>query len=474
MEVVWIRAFTPVLWTSTYAFPALLSTYLLATWVGSAIYRHHRESGRVWRTEALLGVLFTAALLPLVLNDPRWVARRIIVFASIVPVSALLGYLTPRLIDEYAHGEPRAAGVAYALNVTGCIGGPLVAGYLLLPLVGVKWSVIVLALSYAAFFALGSPGLSRRVAYTTGAIGLAVLLLVVTYTSTYEDPRLYDHAEVRRDYAATVVSEGEGMAKQLLVNGVGLTGLTTITKLMAHLPLVMRAEPPRSTLVVGLGMGTTFRSLASWNGRVTAVELIPAVRDAFGFYFADAARVLARPGTEIIVDDGRRFLSRTGERFDVITLDPPPPVEADGSSLLYSVEFCRILRARLTPGGVVQQWLPGGEAAIVRAVATSLRRVFPHVKVFRSVEGWGYHFIASEAMLQTPSVELAMSRMPASAVRDMMEWVADPNPRRLWHDMLAHEVVVDELAPGSTGVAITDDRPLNEYFLLRRSLARLR
>jgi spermidine synthase len=474
MEVVWIRAFTPVLLTNIYAFAALLSVYLLATWVGSAIYRHQRARGRVWRTEALLGALFIAALLPLVLNDPRWNARRLVVLASIVPVSALLGYLTPRLIDDHAHGEPRAAGLAYALNVTGCIAGPLVAGYLLLPFVGVKWSLIVLSLAFAAFFVLPAPRIPRRVAYATGTIGLGLLLLAVTYTSTYEDPRLYDHAVVRRDHIATVVSEGEGMDKQLLVNGIGLTSLTTVTKFMAHLPLVMRAEPPRSTLVIGLGMGTTFRSLASWGGRTTAVELVPSVRDAFGFYFADTARVLARPATRIIVDDGRRFLTRTGERYDVITLDPSPPVEAAGSSLLYSVELYRLLRVRLAPGGVVQQWFPGGEDAIERAVATSLRRVFPHVKVFRSVEGWGYHFIASEATLQTPTVELAMSRMPAAAVHDLMEWAPDPDPRRLWRDMLAQKLDVDVLAPSSTGIAITDDRPFNEYFWLRRSLGRLR
>lgn len=77
-------------------------------------------------------------------------------------------------------------------------------------------------------------------------------------------------------------------------------------------------------------------------------------------------------------------------------------------------------------------------------------------------------------MLQTPSVGLAMSRKPAAAVRDVMEWVADPDPRRLWRGMLAHEVVFDVMAPGSTGVTITDDRPLNESVLLRRSLARVR
>jgi spermidine synthase len=421
----------------------------------------------------LVGALFIAALLPLVLNDPRWYPRHLVVLASIVPISALLGYLTPRLIDDYARGEPKAAGLAYAVNVVGCIAGPLVAAYLLLPFLGVKWSLIVLALPYAAFFPFGMRRMATAAAYVMTTVGAAVLVVGAVYTSTYENPALYRTAVVRRDHTATVVSHGEGMNKDLLVNGVGITGLTTITKFMAHLPLVMRPEPPKSTLVICFGMGTTFRSLATWEGRTTAVELVPSVRDAFGFYFADADSILSRPGTRVVVDDGRRFLNRTKERFDVITLDPPPPVEAAGSSLLYSVEFYRALSARLSPGGIVQQWFPGGEYAILTAVANSVRQAFPHVKVFRSIRHWGYHFIASDWPLETPSIEQVMARMPPSAVRDLLEWEPRRQARELWQDMLNQEVDINKLVPEwRFQLAVTDDRPFNEYFLLRRSLTR--
>jgi spermidine synthase len=260
------------------------------------------------------------------------------------------------------------------------------------------------------------------------------------------------------------------MGKQLLVNGLPLTALTTITKVMAHLPLVLRSEPPRATLVICLGMGTTFRSLSSWGAPATAVELVPSVRDSFGFYFADADAVLARPGTRIVVDDGRRFLARTRESFDVITIDPPPPVEASGSGLLYSVELYQLARTRLSPGGVLQQWLPPTEPAIERAVATSLRLVFPHVKVFRSNEGWGHHFVASDAPLRTPAVEEAVARMPAPARRDLLEWRGDGDAHRLWGELFAQELAIDLLAPADSRLAVTDDRPFNEYFLLRRTL----
>ena len=133
---------------------------------------------------------------------------------------------------------------------------------------------------------------------------------------------------------------------------------------MAHLPLVMREQPPESTCVICFGMGTTFRSLGSWGGRFTAVELVPSVCESFEYFWDDAAAIRAKEGARIIIDDGRRFLARTDEKFDLITIDPPPPVEAGGSSLLYSTEFYDVLKQRLTPTGVLQQWFPGGELAI--------------------------------------------------------------------------------------------------------------
>src|SRR5258708_37523976 len=90
-------------------------------------------------------VLVVAGCLPIVASDAR-IARvveaqfvrtrllsALIVLASIGPFCALLGYLTPRLIDQWAGGNPRQGGRAYGINILGCILGPLVASYFLLP-----------------------------------------------------------------------------------------------------------------------------------------------------------------------------------------------------------------------------------------------------------------------------------------------------------------------------------------------------
>ncbi len=484
MEVAWTRAFTPVLWTTIYAFAGVLVTYLFATWLGSYCYRRHLQQGRAIGSQGMLALLFVASLLPLVLNDPRLHASIPLVLASIVPISALLGYLTPQLIDEHARGEPRRAGTAYAVNVLGCILGPLFAGYLVLPTLGVQWTLLLCALVYPLFLLAARPTVPQPVWRLPIGLGVVLTLAAVFVTRTHEDADNYTAAdgskvpvEVRRDHVASVVATGVGMERRMLVNGVGITHLTPLTKVMAHLPLVLREQPPESTLVICFGMGTTFRSLTTWGGRVTAVELVPSVADSFGFYHADAEAVRQRPGARIVVDDGRRFLKRTNEQFDLITLDPPPPVEAAGSSLLYSREFYEIVKARLSPTGVLQQWFPGGEAAISQAAVNTLVQTFPHVLAYRSFETpegakeYGIHLLAATWPLTAPTVERALAKMPPAAVTDLMEW-APPGITHdvAWQYILKQHVDVASELPRNKNLGITDDRPFNEYFLLRRRL----
>jgi predicted methyltransferase len=202
----------------------------------------------------------------------------------------------------------------------------------------------------------------------TLAVVPLTLGLVIT-THGFEDQ--VGHREILRDNTATIIAVGEGMERHLLVNGIGITFLTPMTKVMAHLPLVFLNHPPRNALVVCFGMGTTYRSMLSWGIPTTAVELVPSVPKLFWYYHADGPQLLKSQLSRVVIDDGRRYLERNPEQYDVIALDPPPPVEAAGSSLLYSKEFYSTVRTRLRPDGILQQWLP---AAIQRCMRRSHAR----------------------------------------------------------------------------------------------------
>jgi hypothetical protein len=203
---------------------------------------------------------------------------------------------------------------------------------------------------------------------------------------------------------------------------------------------------------------------------VTAVELVPSVPKLFTYYHPDGGPLLASPRAHVVIDDGRRFLDRSAEKFDAIILDPPPPVNAAGSSLLYSRDFYALAKQHLAAGGILQQWLYDGDDADHAAITRALLDDFPYVRVYQSM--WGdrsYHFLASMSPIPDRNAEQLLARMPANAIADMMEWGPAKTPEKQFDLLLSREVTPQSLialAPRTPD--LQDDRPINEYNLLRK------
>lgn len=477
MEVVWIRMFTPYLGTVVYSFASILAVYLMATFLGTRIYRRWRshddyEGSQVWLFLALGG------LMPLWATDPTVPLLHLVRLAvGVVPFAMAAGFATPMLVDHESQGDPDRAASAYAVNVLGCIVGPLLSGFVLLPAVGERLALVVLVVPWLMLnFVPGRPGIvpqsnpsKRRKMFLRWVVAVAGCVLFFS-TKGYEG---YLQAQVLRDHTATVIATGMGRDKHLLVNGVGITGLTPITKMMAHLPLafVSVQEKPQIALVICFGMGTTHRSALSWGIHSTAVELVPSVPQLFSYFHADGNELLKSPRSLVIIDDGRRYLELTREQYDVITIDPPPPVEAAGSSLLYSREFYALAKQRLRTGGILQQWLPGADNETTAAVARALKESFPYVRAFHPLEMWGVHFLASMQAIPVESASVLASQLPREAVQDILEWGPENTAERQFDRVVRNEISIDQLIATAPGVpALQDDRPINEYYLLRRGL----
>jgi spermidine synthase len=504
MEVVWTREFAAVLKTQVYSFALIVFTYLAATAAGSLLYRRDVRRGRRRPREPVLFWLALAALLPVAVDDPTFVVQHFqepaihpasaaLLLGGIVPLCGLLGYLTPWLVDEEsAGGHPDRAGTAYAVNVVGCILGPLVACYALMPAVSGRWALILLALPLTACWVASArrpPPSTRRRLLGRAAVLAAATGYAVAFARDFEEVlvRVVPGSVVRRDEIASVASCGRRRQdKALLVNGFGMTQLTPITKFIAHLPLAAHRGRPRSALVICFGMGTSFRSALSWGVDTTAVELVPSVPRAFGFYHADAARWLADPHGRIVIDDGRRYLGRCGRRFDVIAVDPPPPTEAAGCSLLFSTDFYALARQHLNPGGIVQMWYPGPKDRVGAAVIRSMVASFAHVRCFGSVEGWGVHMLGSDQPIDLPPADQLVARFPPAARADLLEWAGpddtagggDPvaagpaRAARYVEPVLRSELDLSQALAGDPDDRVTDDRPFNEYYLLRLATGR--
>ena len=65
---------------------------------------------------------------------------------------------------------------------------------------------------------------------------------------------------------------------------------------------------------------------------------------------------LSDPRVNLIIDDGRRFLLRTKEKYDLILIDPIR-VSTSYSNNLYSYQFFEIISRHLARGGVFMAWL---------------------------------------------------------------------------------------------------------------------
>ncbi len=480
-EVVWMRQFTPFLGNFVYAFALIVGTYLAATFWGARDYRRWARSHNpddslnVWSLIAVSTLIPVVGANPLLhLTAPGASGLRII---SILLFCALTGFMTPLLVDAWSLGEPDKAGVAYAYNILGCILGPLIASFGLETWLGERWSMLVLSLpifaiaGVLAFRPTGKSGAvnAPRRPRITFAVAVITGVLLFSFSKDFESE--FSVREVLRDYSATVIATGTGFDRALLVNGSGMTVLTPITKYIADLPLAFMSRPPKSGLVICFGMGTTFRSMLSWGIPTTAVDLIPSVPKLFPYFHSDGANLMRSPLAEVVVDDGRRFLDGSDKMYDVIVVDPPPPVPAAGSSLLYSREFYEVVKRHLNHDGIFQIWYlsVNGDAATTASITKSLVESFPHVRAFRSYDGrFGIHYLASmEPIPNLPGSVLA-SRMPATAARDFVEWGPAPNAAAQFDRVLTREVPVQELIAGSPRIpALSDDEPINEYFLLR-------
>jgi spermidine synthase len=281
------------------------------------------------------------------------------------------------------------------------------------------------------------------------------------------DAVVYSHREEAAAATTAFGQAGSARNKHLWINGTGMTELVTVTKLMAHLPIWL-ADDPQDALIICLGMGTTLRSASRHEDlNVTAVELVPNVINCLDYYHADGPAVLRQPNVHVVADDGRNYLLMREQLFDIITVDPAPPLYSAGTVNLYSRDFFRLCRDRLKPGGVMCLWIPPASKTEVVIITRTYIDVFEHVLAWAGTEhDPGLLLIGSRHPIQRVQ-ERIQAGFDNEAVRaDLVEWDHDfDTPERVLHLYLADRENLHEFL-GAAPV-ITDDQPLTEFPLWR-------
>jgi spermidine synthase len=503
-EVLWTRTLEIVVGNSSYAFAIILVVYLVGLAAGSALMSlavNGLQRLPLWlaATQAAMGLWIAVAIVDFqglssrlapygwkALSVPMLLALYARAAAVLAPLALISGAVFPiatRMMDPRCDD---AAGTliarAYSWNTLGAVAGSLIAGFVIAPRLDYFEALSFLIFVYAltALVGLGwairwgSLGGVRRVgtplavlALALGGLGLAGIRGVGPMPQGWEPSKGFEvlfHEPGVQGVTSVLRRDHESY---LVVNGTAMTVKATATKVMAHLPLLIHRSP-EDMLVIGFGMGTTYRAAISHGVRVTVVELVPEVYRAFGFFFADADRVRSYPNGRVVFNDGRNFLALTHAHFDVITLDPPPPIDAAGVNNLYSKEFYELARDHLKPGGLMAQWipLPGTSAGVddrqtFFMLLRTFQEVFPETLVLTGTPPIGVHVLGSMTRIDVSPEQIQRRLNDESVADDLNEW---DHVRPDYFRRLAKPLGVPELEAASLN---TDDRPRLEFDLIR-------
>ena len=158
-------------------------------------------------------------------------------------------------------------------------------------------------------------------------------------------------------------------------------------RLMAHVPLLLQANPV-SALVICFGVGNTASAIAAYDSirRIDIVDLNRNVFDTAPEFASTNFEVYRDPRVRLINDDGRSFLRLSRDTYDLITSEPPPPMQA-GVYRLYSREYYQDVLSHLTATGMMTQWLPVYQMpakAVDEAIATFVT-VFPYTLLYSGI-----------------------------------------------------------------------------------------
>ena len=503
-QTLWNRLLSSGTGNSTYVFSTILAIFLIGIALGAVIFNQIRP--RIGRPILLLAfaqiVVAILAIAGLVFAiskpaplDPFHPARTLIailipVVLVVLPATVIMGLSFPAssaLLGDDPDRIATYAGRLLAVNTAGAIVGTFAIPFLVIPAVGSPAAVALIALLNVALalalvaVAKGARSVDRTTIASVGVVTAAVIivgLVAPTGTRIFVDPSVSriegSHGTVFASTEDEIASVQAGQlgARQLWVTGTSMTLLTVDAKLMPVMPLMLRPDA-RNAATVAFGMGSAFRGGLIAGLQTDAIELVPSVPKMFGYFYPDAPSVLSDPNGQLIVTDGRNYLELSQKRYDIIVTDPPPPIESSGAAVISSLEYYRAGHARLNPGGVMMQWTPyGGSIDDFLAHVRTFRAVFPNVIVAFGPGGNGFFFLGSDeplsfddatirSVLQRPGVLEDISTAYDSPEKTLDGW-ARRIPSLIWIQGADVERVVGH------GPLITDDRPLPEYFLLRR------
>lgn len=417
-QVVWTRLLAIFSVNGIFSFSIMLATFLIGLAVGGAIVS--RFVDRVQNRMALFGYLQLAIgtssiLMLFIFSRLRTLIERFTMpdsysgvvradfFAASVTMlipTLLIGAIFPVAVRIY--GDQRddvgaRVGRLYAFNTFGSMLGSLLAGFVMIPLLGLQWSALSLAfmnIAIGTLALLSALPLAKRFWGSVGGVVAAAALLVLLlppgiYLGFRDD--VTDQLVFYKEGIDATVAVFEVESPPLKISFVnGRNEVPTDPQSMrafyvlGNLPPLLKPEA-RTVLMVSFGNGIATGAMSQHPQleRIQAVELVAEQLEAAQLYTVENRDVLNNPKVQIALEDGRNYLLRSRERFDIITADATHPINSS-SWALFTQEFYQLVRDHLADDGVFVQWLPFHDLAQddYRSIIKTFQATFPHTTLF--------------------------------------------------------------------------------------------
>jgi spermidine synthase len=422
--------------------------------------------------------------------------------------------LANALIQRAEQSVGRRAGVLYLANTAGAVVGSLIAGFVLLPRLGLQISTTVLMVAaviglvpiYRVVRLKHPTGDSRRMQsgtsrgeidrlsaaagirqessvgsafrrtwWTPPAIAIVSLvgwlLLPSDFIRTRALPqpganeRVLNQSEGINEIIT--ITETTGKGRRLMTNGHAMSATWPLSqrymRALAHVPLLMIDSPARA-LIIGFGVGNTTHA-ATLHPSIQRVEVADLSRNVLNhasWFEATNGNVLRDPRVAVYVNDGRHhLLMQPPASYDLIALEPPP-IGYAGVASLYSKEFYQLARTRLRTDGFVSQWLPAYQVptATTLSMIRSFVDVFPQSVLLSGAQA-DLILIGANNRIEVDPNQLFVALAQRAAVRADLARVDLGTPREIVGMFVGSSTTLANATRDV--VAVTDDRPVQEF-----------
>jgi len=157
---------------------------------------------------------------------------------------------------------------------------------------------------------------------------------------------------------------------------------------------------PKNALNIGLGCGITSKYIAD-RVDTTTIEIDPIVPETTKYFVPPFEH-------DLVIDDGRNWMLKNNEKFDIIITEPFDPYVNNGA--MYTLEYFQMMDKTLSEKGVVAQWVPNFEfkEEDFMVLFNTFHHVFPYVYIFQMepMSNAQWVFVGSHNPLEIPEDEI--------------------------------------------------------------------